>query len=72
MAEQIETLLKDVPVFGLPSSGGGAANGGFGGRPGQIVLPREQAKDAQAWRAARAQAEKTGATIVDELGNRLA
>jgi hypothetical protein len=75
MSEQVEALIKDVPVFGLPSSGGGAGNmagTSFSRNGGSIVLPREQAKDARVYREARERAEKTGANLVDELGNRLA
>jgi hypothetical protein len=66
MSEQVEALLKDIPVFGLPSSGGGATNNGgtlFNRNGSVIMLTREQAKDARVYREARERAEKTGADL---------
>lgn len=61
MSEQIEALLKDVPVFSLPSSGGGASNGvSLSGNGRVIALNAEQARNPTLYREAKEQAAKAG------------
>src|SRR5262245_21998910 len=67
MKEPIEGILKDVPGFVLPSSGGGANGGSTIVNGRGLTLSREAARDPQQYRAAKAQADKQGVplTIAD-------
>lgn len=61
--EWIAERAADRPHWFQPSAGTGTLPGA--GRPGtEVVLPREQAKDINAYRAARDQAQKAGVPLV--------
>jgi len=61
-AEWLETMKEKAPHWFPAPSGGGAA-GGPGGRGGSHTITREQARDVQTYRAAKAAAQKAGATL---------
>lgn len=61
-AEWLESMKDKAPHWFPAPSGGGAA-GGPGGRGGSHTITREQARDVPTYRAAKAAAEKAGATL---------
>lgn len=64
MEEWLDTLRKgDGAHLFEGSGGGGAANAGGQSNGRDVTLTRDQARDPQAYRAARAQAEKQGGVV---------
>jgi len=63
MQEYLGEIVKSRPTMLEPSSGGGANGSGPRLNGGAFVLSREEAKDPAKYRAAKAQAEKVGASF---------
>jgi hypothetical protein len=63
MVEWITGLQTDAPHLFKPTGGSGAPGSGSQNTAKNIVLTREQARDPQLYRTAKAQAEKTGAAV---------
>lgn len=61
-AEWLEGMKEKAPHW-FPAPSGGGAGGGGGGRGGKHTITREQARNVQAYRAAKEAAEKAGATL---------
>jgi hypothetical protein len=63
MVEWVTGLQTDAPHLFKPTGGSGAPGSSSQSTAKNIVLTREQARDPQIYRNAKAQAEKTGASV---------
>ena len=63
MIEWVGSLQTDAPHLFKPTGGGGSSGSAQTGTGKNIVLTREQARDPQTYRNAKATAEKAGATV---------
>jgi hypothetical protein len=55
--------MKEAAPHWFPAPSGGGAGGGNGNGGGKFTITREQARDVQAYRAAKESAEKAGASL---------